>query len=136
MRGRTNYPVFVKRAIYSVVALTLILFVGSESASAHARVIFTSPKAGSTITKWPQQLFITFNEPILKIGGAVVDWAYVKDAKGVRFDSDNPAVKGSILSVGLKEKARSGKYTVTYRAVSDDGHPISDSFTFTYRERK
>ena len=122
----------MKRAIKSLLLVTLITFIGTNSASAHAKLLSATPSVGSTINSWPAKLSIQFNEPILKINGAVVDWAYVKNSRGQRVDTGNQKVSGAFLTVGLKSSAKSGKYFVQYRAVSEDGHPVSGTFTFTY----
>ena len=126
----------MKRGLASLLVSGILLFGAIPAASAHARVVATSPKSGATISTWPSMYSITFNEPILKIAGAVVDWIYVKDQKGIRFDLSNPVVAGGTLTVGLKRSAKSGLYAVNYRAVSDDGHPVTGKFTFTLRLQK
>ena len=126
----------MNRVIKSLLLVTFITFAGTNSAFAHAKVLSSTPTAESAVTRWPTQLLIRFNEPILKLSGAVVDWAYVKNSKGLRVDVGNPKVSGAVLSVGLKNAVPSGKYFVTYRAVSDDGHPVSGTFTFSYLPSK
>ena len=126
----------MKRTIKSLLLAVLITFAGTTSAFAHAKVLSTTPSAGSILTDWPSQVSIRFDEPILKLSGAVVDWAYVKNSQGRRVDTGNPKVSGAFLTVGLKSSAKSGKYSVQYRAVSDDGHPVSGIFTFVYLPSK
>jgi len=126
----------MRRKMKSLLLVILVTFVSTNSAFAHAKVLSSSPAAGSTVTRWPTQLSIRFNESILKLSGAVVDWAYVKNSKGQRVDVGNPKVSGALLSVSLKSSVPSGKYFVSYRAVSDDGHPVSGTFTFIYLPSK
>jgi hypothetical protein len=47
-----------------------------------------------------------------------------------RADAGAAQVRGAGVSVGLRSDLAAGRYTVVYRVVSDDGHPLEDTFTF------
>jgi len=112
--------------------LTLL---GQSGAWAHARLVTTLPLSHSVIKIWPSKVTITFDEPVLRIGNAVVDWVQVSDAIGQRVDAGQSRVQGAVVSVGLKEKVKTGRYAVQYRVVSDDGHPVLGKYFFTYRPK-
>jgi copper resistance protein C len=44
-------------------------------------------------------------------------------------------VFGNQLSVALKTSKVLGKYRVSYRAISADGHPITGSYDFTLKAK-
>lgn len=115
-----------------IAALTLMgLSVGLPKAMAHAALLSSDPAAGSTIKALPAQVDFTFNEDIGK------EFAQIKvtDSAGTSLTTGDPQVNGPKVSQTLNADAApaAGAITVAYRVVSEDGHPISDSFNVTYR---
>jgi hypothetical protein len=53
------------------------------------------------------------------------------DASTRHSETACPRVDGRTVSAAVTLGA-SGRYTVTWRVVSADGHPVSDTFTFTF----
>ena len=77
---------------------------------------------------------LTFDDNLINLGGNS-NQIEVTDPKGVRLDSGTSLVSGATLSVALKPDTIIGKYEVTYRVISADGHPVSNSFPF-YLDKK
>ena len=102
-------------------------------ASAHDYVVSTTPKADSTVDAAVKTVDVTFDDVVLDPqhdGSTTV--LQVTDASGTHFESSCPTVSGRTITVPTALGA-AGAYTVTWRVVSADGHPISGTFGFDYR---
>nr|WP_228512037.1 copper resistance CopC family protein [Clavibacter sp. VKM Ac-2872] len=105
------------------------------SASAHDYLVSSSPAAGSTIDAAPAEVTLTFNDVILDLGtpgGSSIVQVTGPDAQGTHFETGCAVNSGRTVSVPVA-LGGSGQYTVTWRVVSADGHPVSDSIAFTYQ---
>jgi methionine-rich copper-binding protein CopC len=94
-------------------------------AAAHDVLEKTTPSDGSSVDRLPGAVVLTFAEPPLSIGTQVV----VTGPSG-NVASGVPTIDGSVVRQALLPTAPAGDYTVTYRVTSDDGHPVSGSFSF------
>lgn len=86
------------------------------------------------MASWPSKISLTFNESLLIIAGKSVNSISVKDSAGHRFDQGAAAVGGASVAVATRNSTQSGKFTVQYRVVSADGHPVTGKFTFTFKK--
>lgn len=121
-----------RRLLTAVVLVVLGLGLAASAVGAHASLQSSEPAAGATLETAPDEIVLTFNEPVeLDLGGIRV------------YDSDRELVSdGSEASVtGDGTVARSplpdlsdGDYVVTWRATSADSHPISGAFSFRVGE--
>jgi hypothetical protein len=79
----------------------------------------------------PSQVELSFGEVLMAVEGAAdANQVTVTDAKGNRVDDKKTVVTDRMASVGVAPDAAEGVYTVAYRVVSEDGHPIEGSFKF------
>ncbi|MFG1922569.1 copper resistance protein CopC [Cryptosporangium sp. NPDC048952] len=99
---------------------------GAQPAKAHSNLAGSSPKADSTVTAAPKQVTLTFGEVIRGNFSTVV----VTGPDGVRYGDGKASAVDKTLSQPVKPLV-AGKYTVAWRVVSADGHPIQGVFTFT-----
>jgi len=119
-----------------VTALTIaVACIGSfpSSAGAHAIVERTDPAIDEVVDPSPSHVSIWFNEPVEIAFGSV----RVFDTTGRRVDIGDPEqLPGDAASVrvGLRPALPEGTYTVAWRVVSADGHPIQEAFVFHVRE--
>lgn len=110
-----------------------MLLSGAAPASAHAQLVSASPKAKSTVYVLPAQVKLMFSDDLINIEGG--NQIQVTDPKGKRMDSGACQLLGNQLAVALKKSALLGRYQVTYRVISDDGHPVSASYYFTLAKK-
>ena len=96
-------------------------------ASAHDAAESTSPAAGATLATPPEQVSVTFNRNPLALGSQML----VTDAAGTNWSDGGVEIVDNVASQKLKAGAPAGSYTVLWRVVSSDSHPIEGSFTFT-----
>ncbi|MFJ9211634.1 copper resistance protein CopC [Streptomyces sp. NPDC102264] len=96
-------------------------------AQAHTALASSNPSDKSTLSASPGEVALTFNE--------TMDGAYARIA--VTGPDDRSVVSGSATAEGrtvtqrLKAAAPAGRYTVAFRVVSTDGHPVTGSLTYT-----
>ncbi|WP_344665702.1 copper resistance protein CopC [Catenulispora yoronensis] len=114
-----------------VTAVAGLLLTGAASpASAHASVVATTPGDGTVLTTGPATVAVSFDQPVTAGTGAL----RVLAPDGHRVDSGSPfhpAGRGSDLAVTLGDRSERGTYTVAWRVVSSDSHPVSGGFTFS-----
>lgn len=99
-------------------------------AFAHNTVIDEGPAAESTVADQPGEVWIETNDVLLDLDGATA--MDVVGPDGRHYATACPVVDGPIASVAA-ELGPAGEYTVAYRVVSADGHPITGDHTFTWQ---
>ncbi|KMS73555.1 transport integral membrane protein [Streptomyces viridochromogenes] len=110
--------------------LVLFLLGGTAPASAHAALRATDPQDGTVLKSAPRHLTLTFTESV----GLLDDSFRVLDPDGRRLRTGEPthARDGAETArVTLPAKLAQGTYTVAWRVVSADSHPVSGAFTFS-----
>ncbi len=115
------------RALAAVALVTAAGLLAAPPASAHNVVVSTVPAAGSTVTELPSEVVLNFEEPAVPGGTSIV----VRDPGGEVVTSGATTLSGDSATVALEPLTLPGKYAVTYRSASDDGHTITGSFVFT-----
>lgn len=113
-------------AVLSLLLAVVSSLVTALEASAHAALRSMSPAAGSTVPAAPQQVVLTFNEPISTSFATVT----VTDEEGGSVASGRPVVSGSTVTQRLAPVG-SGLFTVAFRVVGQDGHPVAQEAAFT-----
>ncbi|MER7770150.1 FixH family protein [Kitasatospora sp. NPDC096140] len=111
-------------------ALLALMLAGAGPASAHATLDSTDPRQNSVVATAPAEVTLTFSESVSLSSDSV----RVLDPAGKAVDTGNPAHadgKGDTARVGLKGGLANGTYTVAWRAVSEDSHPVGGAFTFS-----
>ncbi|MFJ9460540.1 FixH family protein [Kitasatospora sp. NPDC101447] len=111
-------------------ALLALMLAGAGPASAHATLDSTDPRQNSVVATAPAEVTLTFSESVSLSSDSV----RVLDPAGKAVDTGNPAHadgKGNTARVGLKGGLANGTYTVAWRAVSEDSHPVGGAFTFS-----
>jgi methionine-rich copper-binding protein CopC len=106
-----------------VVAAALLGF--SAPAVAHDAAESSSPAQGATVASPPEQVSVTFNKNPLGIGAQFS----VKDAGGSEWADGAVEIVDNVASQKLKAGAPAGAYTVAWRVVSSDSHPIEGAST-------
>lgn len=98
-------------------------------ASAHNTVIAISPDGEETVVEQPGTVWLETNDALIDTeGAAAMD---VVGPDGRHYATGCAAVDGPIASVAA-ELGEPGEYTVVWRVVSADGHPISGDFSFDW----
>src|SRR5262245_48049199 len=112
-------------ALLVLVLVPAMLLGFPQPAQAHAYLVSTDPAEGAVLQTAPERVRFTFNEAVRGVPGGV----QVFDPQGELVDA-RPTVRGTELDVVLSAPLGNGTTVITWRVVSDDGHPISGSLTF------
>ena len=110
-----------------VLALALLVTVSfAGTASAHATLIGSDPADGATLSTAPTTVTLTFDdslenfEPVVSVTGP----------DGSQFQAGEATIDGATLSSRVLPLTAPGTYTIAYRVVSDDGHPVEGQVRF------
>lgn len=121
-----------RRILTLPILITALILLSAQAAFAHATVVTTSPGDGQSLTAAaaPHQVSITFDEPVELHFGALRVFA----PNGTRVDTgtaEHPGGHTDQVAVGATTGSGSGTYTVVWRVVSADSHPVQGAFTFS-----
>ncbi|MFB8244860.1 copper resistance protein CopC [Streptomyces sp. NPDC055952] len=111
-----------------------LLLLGTGPASAHAALSGTDPDDGSVVQRAPRHVTLTFTESVgllddsFRIFGP--DQRRVRTGEATHADGRSETARVA-LPAGLAQ----GTYTVAWRVVSADSHPVSGAFSFSVGKR-
>lgn len=125
-----TYTSGMKRAFIVV----LLTFLAITPASAHSVLESSTPAADSSLETFPTVISLTFNEPLMQLGTEKIHTVAITDPDGGQVALDNTVInENTITSDVVSAPTFEGVYTVKYRIVSADGHPVDGTFTFAYK---
>lgn len=105
---------------------TLLLAAGFASAAwAHAALVSVEPASGSMFAAAPKAVELRFNETVTP--GAI----RLIDGTGRARDDIRVSASGEAISVAMPADLPSGTAVVSYRVISQDGHPVTGSVIFS-----
>jgi copper resistance protein C len=109
----------------------LIGLAATGSAFAHAHLKSAVPAVDSTVATAPTELDLTFTEDLnLKFSGVKVTGP---DKAAVQTGTAMLMEKNTVLMVPLSGVLGAGTYTVSWHALSGDGHKTNGSYKFTVK---
>ncbi|WP_433493470.1 copper resistance CopC family protein [Micromonospora sp. CA-248089] len=107
--------------------LTTMLLVPATPAAAHNSLQEATPARDARLTAAPTQVTLRFMQGLNPSFTTIT----VSDAGQRKVPTSAPAVDGATGTVTIDEPLGNGTYTVAYRVVSRDGHPVQGSYRFT-----
>ncbi|MFF4522791.1 copper resistance CopC family protein [Streptomyces bluensis] len=110
-----------------VPAALAALAAAAPRAAAHTDLDTARPAADATLAELPSHITLTFSDPMTEKYAKVA----VTAPDGKSAATEEPAVSGNEVTLALDPTSPAGRYTVGYRVVSADGHPVSGSYSFT-----
>ena len=110
-----------------VLAATLLVLVVAPPAFAHANLSATTPANDAVLDVSPARVTLRFDEPVESAFGSV----RVFDGAAKRVD-DGPTLRPAPneVAVAIGHTLPRGTYTVAWRVVSADSHPVHGAFVF------
>ncbi|MDQ0117036.1 copper resistance CopC family protein [Pseudarthrobacter sp902506025] len=121
----------VRRQLLSLVLGLFVLAAAALGlagpASAHDAAESTSPAQGAALAVPPAEVSVTFSNKPLGIGSSFS----IKDAGGTEWADGSVQIVDNVATQKLRPGGPAGTYTVAWRVVSSDSHPIEGTFTFT-----
>lgn len=114
-------------AIVPAVLLVLAVLLGTGgTANAHDELTGSNPAEGATVEVLPPTLELDFSNVPSGIGAQV----QVLDEAGTDWADGPVSIVDRSASQPLRSGAPAGSYTVNWRVVSSDSHPIEGTFAF------
>jgi methionine-rich copper-binding protein CopC len=111
----------------ALAATVLAVLVPTAPAAAHNQLIDTAPAKDAVLDEPPAEVALEFVERLDPTYTTIV----VTDAQRRTVATSAPEISGARGVVRFTEPLAPGTYTVAYRVVSLDGHPVQGSFRFT-----
>lgn len=116
------------RLLLATVATAVLVGSAAGPVSAHASLTSTTPADGAQLEEAPSEVVLGYSEPVEVPPGGI----RVFDNAGERVDSGTVGRPDTTTATAeLRPGLSSGSYIVTWRAVSEDGHPIRGAFVYT-----
>jgi copper resistance protein C len=114
-------------AFAAVFAMSWVLVgIAATPASAHAHLVRAVPGDGATVISAPARVRLVFDENVRTPAALVVT-----GLSGTRVDHGQVQVLDNTASVRV-DVMTAGRYTVAFRVVSADGHPVSAQTSFRF----
>lgn len=113
-----------------LLGLLLVVWVpvaAAGPASAHVHFVSISPAVDATLTKAPTQVVVTFDNALTPGLSKVT----VKSPVGADVTQGKATEAGPLVTQALLPDLPGGTYTIAWKIVSDDGHPVSGRSSFT-----
>ncbi|MCZ4507415.1 copper resistance protein CopC [Streptomyces sp. ActVer] len=110
-----------------VPAALAVLAVTAPQAAAHTELETSSPGANAALAGLSPRVTLTFSDAMTQKYAKIA----VTAPDGESAATGEPQVSGKTVTLALDTGSPAGRYTVGYRVVSADGHPVSGSYTFT-----
>ncbi len=114
----------MRRALWVV-----LIFLFIPPASAHTSLVSANPAEKSIVAEAPLAISLMFNEDLLLLGDKNPNQVEVADEAGMKV-SGEATVNGPIISAPLTIESP-GRYNVSYRVASGDGHIVTGGYDFT-----
>lgn len=115
----------------AVIALLLVAaFLGSSAtAFGHAVPVASTPEPGAVLDASPEQVIVTFNEPVQLLRPEDFD---VVDSTGADVASTPGAVTADrrVIAIGLRPDLPDGTYTARYQVIGADSHVVPNVLVF------
>ncbi|MBO4160568.1 copper resistance CopC family protein [Micromonospora antibiotica] len=115
------------RLAAALLATVLALLVAATPAWAHNSLTSASPAREATLSRAPTEITLEFLARLDPAFTTIV----LTDGTKRRVPTGDPVVDGTKSTVQVTDTLPNGTYTVAYRVVSADGHPVQGSYPFT-----
>ena len=115
------------RAVAVLLAAGLALLLGAAPAFAHAQLEGSDPADGASLATGPSRVSVHFSDSMQ----AGFNTLTVIGPDRLAYQTGDVSVTDNQVSIAVKPLGPAGRYEIGYRVVSDDGHPVSGSVSFT-----
>ncbi|MGY4544026.1 methionine-rich copper-binding protein CopC [Arthrobacter sp. UYNi723] len=128
MQSRLTLKTRLRLAAAAAVLLPAALT--ASPALAHDALSSTAPAQDAVLTTGPDTVSLTLTQPPTDSATLNLSVITVTDGAGTTVSDGTVTVSGPTLSTRTAP-GTPGAYTVSWRAVSSDGHPIEGKYSFT-----
>ncbi|GAB3286342.1 copper resistance CopC family protein [Parasphingorhabdus pacifica] len=119
--------------LFTVAVLAVATMLGSAGpALAHNVLVESAPAEGAQVTSTPGEVRLTFDQPVR--AGDDYNTLNVIGPDGSYWTDGTVRVEGNSVIAPVRELGPAGTYTIGYRVLSNDGHPVPGKVAFTLTE--
>ena len=111
----------------AVLAVLVAVLIPASPAWAHNSLQTATPARDATVPSAPTEVTLEFMQRLDPAFTTIV----LTDAAKRKLPTGEPVVTGAKSTVQVTDTLPNGTYTVAYRVVSVDGHPVQGSYPFT-----
>ncbi|MCT2586566.1 copper resistance CopC family protein [Actinophytocola gossypii] len=119
----------VARVAGTFVVASLAVVGLATPALAHNQLIGSNPENEATVEQSPSTVELTFDQPVQK--GEGLNSVAVTGPDGSTWATGPAEVSSNVVTATVDELGPTGEYTIGYRILSADGHPVSGEVKFT-----
>ncbi|MDH6233448.1 copper transport protein [Mesorhizobium soli] len=110
-------------------ALAMLLWLGLASvAAAHASLTATEPQDGAVVDAPPARYALSYNEPVSPISLRLIK------PDGTSVSLDKFVLRDRTLDIEAPTDLKHGTHVLSWRVISEDGHPVGGSVVFSIGE--
>ena len=117
------------RIVAAALAAATLAVLTAGPAWAHNALVEAEPGRDAKLTTAPEQVRLRFLQKLDGDRTTIV----VTDAEGRKVPASAPKATGKTGSITFSEPLPDGVYTVTFGVVSQDGHPVRGTYSFTVK---
>ena len=111
-----------------------VVMTSLPAAQGHSSLVSSTPRNGAVVKTFPTTLSLTFNEEILQLAGKEPSRVQLFSPSQRRISLGKTVIVREVLTAAvIGAKRENGRYRLSYRVVSADGHVITGALTFTYK---
>lgn len=127
----------VIRLLAFTTASVFLTTISTAPSHSHSTLVSSLPKSDAILSAAPASIILNFNEDILELKGKQISTISLASVAGRKIALKKPLIKANILTARITPPIlKAGKYRVSYRVVSADGHVITGGYTFTVAQTK
>ncbi|GII59131.1 hypothetical protein Pth03_75200 [Planotetraspora thailandica] len=124
--GASGRSPIVRTAVVVLIACAASLFLATP-AQAHNVLIGSDPREGASLPATPGKVTLTFDQAVRPDFARIA----VTGPDGAQYEQGDVGVSGDSVFIALRPQGPAGAYVVSYRIVSNDGHPVTGTVPFT-----
>lgn len=114
----------MKKLTFLIPLLLLTLLVAPYSASAHTKLVSSSPEKDEQVLQPISQIQLDFHTDIAPLS------SFTLTGEHGTIEIRDIQVEGQQMTGQLDEQLENGTYTVDWKIVGEDGHPMEGNYSF------
>lgn len=119
----------MRRTLAALLLAAFAVLVTAGTAYAHNVLVGSDPVRDATLDAAPAQVKLTFDQPIQQGDG--FNTMTLTGPNNTRWPLTDVTVDSTVISAKIGALGPAGQYSVGYRILSADGHPVSGAIRFT-----
>ncbi|GAA3997018.1 copper resistance protein CopC [Allokutzneria multivorans] len=118
----------MRRALGALLVAGLALVLSAGPALAHNVLVDSSPKKNAQVEVSPTELKLVFDQQVQ--AADLVNTVTLTGPGDTRWATEKPKVENTTVTVPVAPLGPAGEYTIAFRILSADGHPVGDKLSF------